>query len=170
MKDRRLTSPASLQVRPTTDKIRSSIFSILADRINNAAVLDAFAGTGAFGIESYSRSAANATFIDMDTDCLKTNLKLLPKEFHHIIKKGDFFKVLWSANQQFNIIFIDPPYGVYETDAVLDVITKNNLLKSGGIIIYEEFFKTTFHNGENFATADERRYGDTIIRFLEMII
>lgn len=170
MKDRRLTSPVSSKVRPTTDKIRSSVFSILADHIKEASVLDAFAGTGAFGIESYSRGAESATFIDMDVDCLKINLKLLPKGFSHIIKRGDFLKVLWRAGEQFHIIFIDPPYGIYKTDVVLDIVTKNNLLKSGGIIIYEEFCKTPFDSGENFIVADERKYGDTTIRFLEMKI
>lgn len=166
MKDRLLISPSGSKVRPTTDKLRSSIFSIMGKRIEGAAVLDAFAGTGAFGIESFSRGAASVVFTDSDTAAVKANVGLLPPSFTFTVKRADFFKALWGE-ARFDVVFIDPPYGVYKSVDILDAVGERELLKKDGILIYEEFFKTHFFAGDYFCITDERRYGDTTVRFLE---
>ena len=156
-------------MRPTTDKARSSIFSILGENVKDARILDAFAGTGAFGIECYSRGSLEVVFIDKDTKGVEANINLISKGFNYKIYRGDFLNYKFIQNN-FDIIFIDPPYGVYEPQKVLEVVHHNSLLSEGGVVVYEEFFKTPFHVTDNFKVTDERKYGDTYIRFMEQNI
>ena len=128
-------------------------------------ILDAFAGTGALGIEAYSRGALHIDFIDKDINTLKINTKLMEKTSYNIYK-GDYFKVSEKLNKQYDLIIFDPPYDVYSTKDVLDKAAEYNLLKDNGIILYEEFYKTNFIENNTFSIYDERKYGDTIIRFL----
>lgn len=169
MKGRQLSSQVSSQTRPTTDKIRLSVFSILGDMDRFPAVLDAFAGTGALGIESYSRGASFVDFIDKDVSAVKSNANLMDKKSFNI-KKGDFFKLASSLNKSYNLIFLDPPYSVYKPCDILKKIEENSLLKTGGVIVFEEFYKTEFISIDAFNIYDERRYGDTAVRFLERTI
>lgn len=165
IKGRQISSPVGGKTRPTTDKLRSALFSILGYGIEGSRVLDAFAGTGAFGIEAYSRGAEYVDFIDRDITSLKMNLSLMKKQSYGM-KKGDFFKTASLLNKSYDIIFLDPPYNEYKTSDVLSVIRDNSLLKDNGIIIYEEFYKTEFVSIDEYIIEDERRYGDTIVRFL----
>lgn len=166
LKARQLNTQVSSKTRPTTDKIRSAIFSILSDVENYANVLDGFAGTGALGIEAYSRGAKYIDFIEKDITCLKINTSLLEKGTYKIYK-GDFFKTAPLIHKQYDLIMFDPPYNMYKTNEVLDVVYNNNLLKDDGIIMYEEFYKTEFIVNDYYNIVDERKYGDTIIRFLK---
>lgn len=131
-------------------------------------ILDAFAGTGALGIEAYSRGARNIDFIDKDINTLKINAKLMDNSSYNIYK-GDYFKTAEKLNKQYDLIIFDPPYDVYSTKDVLDKASEYNLLKDNGIILYEEFYKTKFIENHAFSIYDERKYGDTVIRFLRHI-
>lgn len=82
------------------------------------------------------------------------------------IYRGDYLKICAALKRQYDLIIFDPPYNLYKTDEILATVYKFNLLKNDGIILYEEFYKTEFRLDENFEITDERRYGDTIIRFL----
>lgn len=165
MKAKRLILPKDSSVRPTTDKLRSAVFSILGDRVTGAAVLDGFAGSGALGAEAISRGASFVLFTDTNTDAVSRNALMLPKG-SFVIKKCNFLSGGFSGGS-FDIIFIDPPYGVIGTDKILSVIAEAGALAEGGVIVYEEFYKTPFCCHTHFYIADERRYGDSIIRFLE---
>ncbi len=129
-------------------------------------ILDAFAGTGALGIEAYSRGAKYIDFIEKDISCLKINTSLIESKSYKIYK-GDFFKTAQSLNKQYDLIFFDPPYNMFSTKDILDTAAGFNLLKQEGIIVYEEFYKTDFILNEIFKVTDERKYGDTVIRFLQ---
>ncbi len=131
-------------------------------------ILDAFAGTGAIGIEAFSRGAKHIDFIDKDINTLKINTKLMDKGSYNIYK-GDFFKMAKSLNKQYDLIVFDPPYNLYSTKDILDITRECNLLKNDGIILFEEFYKTEFKVNISFYVYDERKYGDTIIRFLSHI-
>ena len=85
------------------------------------------------------------------------------------IYKGDFFKTAKSLNKQYDLIVFDPPYNLYSTKDILDITRECNLLKENGIILFEEFYKTEFIENSAFIIYDERKYGDTIIRFLSHI-
>ena len=131
-------------------------------------ILDAFAGTGAIGLEAFSRGAKHIDFIDKDINTLKINTKLMDKGSYNIYK-GDFFKMAKSLNKQYDLIVFDPPYNLYSTKDILDITRECNLLKNDGIILFEEFYKTEFKVNISFYVYDERKYGDTIIRFLSHI-
>ncbi|MGA1847503.1 16S rRNA (guanine(966)-N(2))-methyltransferase RsmD [Deferribacter abyssi] len=162
-----LKSPKSFGIRPTTDKVRSAIFSKLYEKINNATVLDLFAGSGAFGIEAISRGAKEVVFIDIDIRLLKINLHLIKKNNYQIIK-GDVYKAINKLKLHFNIIFIDPPYGKIDSKRLLTSILKNQIIANDGILIYEESIRTEFEVTDNFCLIDEKRYGDTKIYYLEI--
>lgn len=146
--------------------MRGALFSSLASDVEDAVVLDAFCGSGAFGIEALSRGAAHVTFQDKDTRPLKLNLPLI-KEYSHDTLMGDFLKVAHALGRKYDIIFIDPPYGVYDTADVLQLIYDNALLKENGVILYEESVRTPFSCPEEcFDLIREKRYGDTVVYFL----
>ena len=168
LKGRQLHSPAGSKTRPTTDKLRSAVFSIISDMQDYPEILDAFAGTGALGIEAYSRGASHIDFIDKDVSSLKINTALMEKGSYNIYR-GDYLKICATLNKQYDLIIFDPPYNMYKTNEILASVCSNNILKDDGIILYEEFYKTEFINYEKFEIIDERRYGDTIIRFLRYI-
>ena len=168
LKGRQLSSQISSKTRPTTDKLRSSIFSILDNMQEYENILDAFAGTGALGIEAYSRGAGHIDFIDKDVNTLKINCQLMEKSAYNIYR-GDFFKTAEKLKKQYDLIIFDPPYNIYSTKDVLNKALEHNLLKDNGIILYEEFYKTEFIENDVYKIYDERKYGDTIIRFLKHI-
>lgn len=149
------------QARPTTDKVRSSIFSILHN-VEGARVLDGFAGSGAMGIEAYSRGAGSIDFIDLDTSSLQLNLNLLDKSIYKLYK-GDFLKLAPTLCGGYDLIFIDPPYGKYEPEMILNICSK--ILCETGLIVYEEYFKTDFSriDREKYNIEKEKRYGDTSV-------
>ncbi len=165
MKAKQISLPKDSKARPTTDKLRSAIFSILSTKIENAKVLDGFAGSGALGIEAISRGANFVYFMDLNINAVNENLKGIDKNLY-AVKKGNFLNTSF-INEPYDIIFIDPPYNTIKSNEILEVIDSKNLLSDDGIIIYEEFYKTEFINHSNFNIFDERKYGDTIIRFLE---
>lgn len=109
-KGRTLKTPASI-TRPTMDRVRAAIFSMLGDRVLGARVLDLFAGTGAIGIEALSRGAAASTFVDQDkksVEVIRQNLALT--KFSAEIKQADVFLFLKHQQEKFDLIFADPPY------------------------------------------------------------
>jgi len=157
-----------LSVRPTTDKVRSAVFSVLFDTVDGANVLDLFCGTGSYGLEALSRGAASAVFVDTDVTYIQKNLKGL-EEFSADVVKGDIFKVLPQINRGFDIIFIDPPYAVYTPDEILALLKDREILANNGVIVYEESIRTEFKISDSHWSLDsEKRYGDTIIRYLSL--
>lgn len=141
------------------------IFSILSTDIIDATVIDIFCGTGAFGIEAISRGAKSVAFIDRNVDSLKANINLISDKEYTITKK-DFLKLNEKSSVVYDIVFIDPPYGVYSSKSILDVVYERILLTDNSTIIYEEFYKTDFPSHDLFNIYDERRAGDTTLRFL----
>lgn len=170
LKGRQILFLKNSNIRPTTDKTRSAIFSILGD-ISGCNVLDICCGTGAFGIEAISRGAKSATFIDIHTDNLKKNLYLIDgKEFNVI--KGDFTKKIpLLSNKLFDIIFIDPPYEKYDLKMIIDLISENNILSLSGTLIIEESKKINpVINHPSMELSDSRNYGDTSVTFYKLKI
>ncbi len=169
----------SRDIRPTSDRCKEALFSILADRISNARVLDLYAGTGALGLEALSRGAQSAVFIDKSNSSLaliKKNSLLVHKLFTGIeeiprilITKGELPKSLVyvirnidNSYKPFDIIFLDPPYEKGFTEKTLECIDTNNLLAEQGIVVAEEYAKETLENDyKTFSLFTTRIYGDT---------
>ncbi len=139
----KLSSIESKDTRPTLDRVKESLFNIINNRIEDAVVLDLFAGSGAIGIEFLSRGCKKAFLCDKSKDAIKfiiENLNKTKLQENAIIANKDyavFLKELYNSNEKIDIIFLDPPYDMdIATDAV-NLILEYNLLNQDGIIIVE---------------------------------
>jgi 16S rRNA (guanine(966)-N(2))-methyltransferase RsmD len=124
LKGRRLKPPDWEGLRPTSDKLRETLFNVLGDHVVGAQVLDGFAGTGAVGIEALSRGAAHVTFVENDSRAirlLQSNLQHCGVEERYAIIRVDFAraKPLLQTSAPFDVVFLDPPYGRAELAAAL---------------------------------------------------
>lgn len=159
-------------VRPTADRVKESLFNILALRFQGARVLDLFSGSGALGIESLSRGAAQIVF----NDCAKDSVALLRKNLKSLkIAEGEDVRVftldaqlcLAAQKQPFDIIFIDPPYRLECGVEAIKTIAQKGLLKEGGVLVFER--DRVFEGGiEGLEVYDERKYGKTYLTFFRV--
>jgi 16S rRNA (guanine966-N2)-methyltransferase len=165
---RRLKAPRGTGTRPTSDRVREALFSMLGD-VQGASVLDLFAGTGALGIEALSRGAHGVVFVERDPSAvraLKQNLTALELEGGEAeLRRGDVFAALQSARdraEKYDLVFIDPPYRrardwAPELSALLPP-----LLVPGARVVVESDRRTPL--ALDLAIEHDRRYGDTSIR------
>ena len=143
---RKLKSPPSPQTRPTSDRLRETLFNILAPRIEDARFLDLCAGTGAVGIEALSRGAAQVTFVDQSREmCVLIKANLEPLKVHQdeieiVTAEASAFlrRRIKKQAESFDIIFFDPPYAA-DYEVVLDYISEHaeQLLSEGGVMVVE---------------------------------
>lgn len=134
---RRLKEPKNMNIRPTSDKVKESIFNIVQFDIEGRRVLDLFAGTGQLGIEALSRGAKSATFVDENNE----SVRIVRENLAHCELQGDVVRAdassFLNSCGKFDLIFIDPPYGSGIIDKVLAKIIQFDILSDGGIIICE---------------------------------
>lgn len=166
-----LFSPKDNRVRPTTDRIKETVFNIVGSKkeIDGRFVLDLFAGSGALGIESLSRGANKVVFIDKDKD----SFALVRQNLVHVGAKADEYE-LYNVDyefglkklkdKEFDLIFIDPPYALGIENKVLDLIKKYNVLAKDGLIVIEHAVNNVF-NDEDF-DFDRRKCGSVGLSFL----
>ena len=163
---RRLKAPPGINTRPTADRVREALFSILGDRVTQARVLDLFAGAGTLGIEALSRGAAQATFVDSApraVAALRANLGALGADAE--VVRSDALRWLRSASggaRQYSLVFLDPPYRRAEGlgGELSDLLPP--VLAPGALVIAESDRRAPLEL--NITATDERRYGDTLIR------
>ena len=140
----KLKAPEGLETRPTTDRIKESLFNIIAPEIYDTYFLDIFSGSGGIGIEALSRGASFAVFIDnsrKSADIIRSNLKAAKFEEKAELLNTDAqraLKVLSEKNMRFDIIFMDPPYSKGLTEKTLSALEQYKLLKETGFIIAEQ--------------------------------
>lgn len=161
--------------RPTRDRVRESLFNILDHLFlgnwSEKIVCDAFAGTGALGLEALSRGALEAYFVEPHQETfytLKENIEACSKERVFLFKET-FEKTLLKEKfpQKCHLIFLDPPYAFKNKGDLFDKITAGNLLEKGGIICFEMAQKETLLPQEGYTLLDERTYGITKILFFQ---
>jgi len=136
---RKLKEPAGLDIRPTSDMVKESVFNIIQFDIEGRLVLDLFAGTGQFGIEALSRGARGATFVDSSPDAIrliKTNLGLCGFQGPATVVMTDSLRYL-EGGGKFDLIFLDPPYDTPLLEKALAKIIEIDKLNPNGIIICE---------------------------------
>lgn len=174
-KGRKLLAPKGLKTRPTSERVREAVFSMLYGRVEDAAFLDLFAGSGAVGLEAVSRGATHATFVESDREalrCLEKNIAALEAEDQASIVKGDAIQVLKKMSKQeksFDIIYADPPYDkgqalkTPDSLLVLKVCDTSGVLKNGGVLFIEERMPfDELHASLNRLTYQGcRRYGQS---------
>jgi 16S rRNA (guanine966-N2)-methyltransferase len=158
---RRLHAPRGGVVRPTSDRVREAVFSILGD-VEGAAVLDLFAGTGAMGIEAISRGAAHATLVDKAVGAAARNVGALGIDDRVRIVRADARTFLGRDDGQYDLIFCDPPYRLARRLAPdLDKLLAPRLREDGLVIV------ETAADGAidlSLPVLKERAYGGSLIR------
>ena len=169
---RSLSAPAGMKTRPTQDYVRESLFNIIRWDVQEARVLDLFAGTGALSLEAISRGASEAVLIDMDRsacDAIKKNMEST--------KLGDFCRLisrdyrqamdqLVREGQTFDVVFIDPPYKMENTGEMCAALYDKGLLSGQFLILVEHRRGMAPLLDERFEAFDLRKYGDTEITFV----
>ena len=137
---RRLKALQGMETRPTTDRVKEALFSIIQFELPGREVLDLFAGTGQLGIEALSRGAARCTFVDQRKDAaalVRENLKLTGLSDQARVVQGDSISYLMSCREKFHVIFLDPPYESGLLEKAMETIAAFDILREHGIMICE---------------------------------
>lgn len=162
-----LKTPDGMLTRPTTDRVKEALFSIINFDIPGAKVLDLFGGTGQLGIEALSRGAKSAVFVDAREDAcklIKENLKRTKMEQDGRVIRSDYADYLSRCREQFDIIFLDPPYAEVFLENALKRITEIDILQSNGIIVTERpLGKELPWEFENYTRSRDYKYGKTLL-------
>lgn len=138
-RSRLLETPLTDKTKPTMDRVREGIFNALGNKVNNAKVLDLFAGSGSYGFESLSRGAKSVVFIDItkeSSNAIKLNAeKLEVSSFNYIHQ--DVVSFLKETDESFDIIFADPPYALKVYEDIIEIVSSKNLLNDDGCLVLE---------------------------------
>ncbi len=169
-KGSRIPSPRGTGVRPTADRVREALFSVLGTVVEGAHVLELFAGTGAFGLEALSRGAGSVVFVEQDrktAEALSRTVRSFGIEDCVSILKMDAvrtLKVLADQGRVFGIVFMDPPYS---SDLILAVVSSDafpGLLEPEGLVIVErEAGESELELPSAFSKRFSRNYGGTVL-------
>lgn len=165
---------AKAQLRPTSDRVRESIFNLLinggyGDPVTDARVLDMFAGTGALGLEALSRGAARACFVEdgaVALGLLRRNIGLMRAEDRVDVIRRDATRLGPVRGEAFDLVFLDPPYGRALGEAALVAAKGGGWLAGGAMIVWEEGVAPSVPEG--FEPLDQRKYGDTVVTLLQV--
>lgn len=160
-KGRRFDVPRTFKARPTTDFAKENIFNVLNGYIDleDATALDLFAGTGSISLELLSRGCRTVVSVEKDRD----HARFIQQCIDHIgadnnvLIRGDVFKFIGSCHEQFDFIFADPPYALAELPQLPDMILSHDMLKEGGLLVFEHGAKNSFQDHPRF--VDHRAYG-----------
>ena len=162
-----LKTPEGMKTRPTADRVKEALFSIIQFDILNAKVLDLFAGTGQLGIEALSRNAKYAVFVDeQDKACklIYENLKKTKLENAARVVRSDYEIFLNNCHEKFDVIFLDPPYAEKFLENALNFITEIDILQSGGIIVTERpAGKDLLFDFPGYSRSKDYKYSNTVL-------
>lgn len=176
LRGRTLVTPSSPAIRPTSDRTREAVFNVLAHvregGLNGLRVLDLFAGTGAQGIEALSRGASACLFVEDAAEArgiIRDNIEAFGLTGVAKIFRRDATRLgPVGTIQPFDLVFADPPYGKGLGEKALSAALDGGWLNPGARIVMEEAASARFELPAGFVLSDEREYGDTIIRFLDL--
>lgn len=163
---RRLLEFKGMDIRPTTDRVKESVFNLIQEYISGAEVLDMFGGSGALSLEALSRGAAHAVCIDKDrraADIIRKNAQTLNYTDKCEILNGDSFEYLRRCGRSFDIVFLDPPYNEGFIEPALRGISENDILSEGGIAVLESDDTDFFGEADGLEIIKQRKYGRTYI-------
>ena len=162
-----LKTPDGVLTRPTIDRVKEALFSIINFDIPTSHVLDLFGGTGQLGIEALSRGAKSAVFVDQREDAcklIKENLRRTKLEQDAKVVRMDYLDYLKRTKEKFDIIFLDPPYAEVFLENALKCITEIDILQSGGIIVAERpLGKDLPWDFEGYTRSKDYKYGKVLL-------
>ncbi len=166
-KGRKLAPPLDRAVRPTPDRVKEALFSILGDQVEDAVVLDLFAGSGNLGLEALSRGARKCYFGDSSRDSIRlihSNVAHCKAESVSHIMQGDYRNVLAQLRERVDLVFVDPPYRDQLWEDVLSILSEKQLMNPDGLIILEHSREIEFPQQVNsFRKIKEGRYGTVVL-------
>lgn len=166
-----LKTPEGMLTRPTADRVKEALFSIIQFEVPGTEVLDLFGGTGQLGIEALSRGAKHATFVDAREEAcalIRVNLKRTYMEGEVI--RRDYLDFLNQCSRRFHIIFLDPPYAEVFLENALKRIAEIDILYSNGIIVTERpLGKELPWESPGFSRSRDYKYGKTILTIFRRV-
>lgn len=167
---RNLVSARGPDIRPATDRVKESIFNVLQNRLSleGALVLDLFAGTGSLGIETISRGAAHADFVDTteaSLRLLRANIARLSCQSLCTVIEVDAMRFIETTEKRFDLIFADPPYAFEGTRFIPEKIFDRRLLEKEGFLIIEHQKSTEFPESLRYRAAVRKEFGQTLVSF-----
>jgi 16S rRNA (guanine(966)-N(2))-methyltransferase RsmD len=169
LKGRRLKTPDWEGLRPTSDKLRETLFNVLAPRVAGARVLDGFAGTGALGIEALSRGAASVTFIERDRRAqalIEANLAQCGIHSGYNLVRGAVEQAAAAGHAPFDIVLLDPPYTVPGHTALTEI---DALVAPGGVAVLEHARRATVpEQAGRLVRVRQITSGDSMLSFYEL--
>ena len=171
-KGRIINTVTDLSVRPATDRVRQTVFDMLANRIEfeGATVLDLFAGSGSLGIEALSRGAAHVTFVERGEEAvqhLKHNVRSLGCEAATEICEMDAMIFLKGRQSSYDLVFADPPYAFDRTEEIPQVVFREKMVKPQGYLIVEHSKDVRFEGTPLYRKGPEKRFGRTVVTFFQ---
>jgi len=177
LRGKKLFSPRGRSVRPTADRLRETIFNIIAAEVPGAVVLDLFAGTGALGIEALSRGASSAWFVDRSAAALS----LLEKNLSACNLTGRSRRIRWDiakslhclsdARPLFTLVFIDPPYACGLLSAAMFHLHRSRSTASGALVVIEHGIDEPLDEpGSAYHIEDRRRYGKSLVSIARYLV
>ena len=162
-----LKTPEGMLTRPTADRVKEALFSIINFDLPGAVVLDLFGGTGQLGIEALSRGASSAVFVDQREDAcriIRENLRRTKLESQGRVVRSDYLDYLRRSREKFDIILLDPPYAEVFLENALNCITEIDILQTGGIIVAERpVEKELPFEFEGYTRSRDYKYGRTLL-------
>lgn len=172
---RSLIAPTGNEIRPTTDRVRESLFSILENRygdlLHDGKIIDLFAGTGAFGLEAVSRGAAFVLFVEQSREAqriIARNIDELKLKKRVQILRKDVTKLQKMHKEgPFDIVFADPPYGMGLAEKAAITLIKNGWMSERSLFVAEDRKGSSAPFLPSFNLVDQRIFGDTVIRFFK---
>jgi 16S rRNA (guanine966-N2)-methyltransferase len=176
LKGRKLQKLEGINIRPTSDRVKESLFNILGTRVFDSEFLDLFAGSGGIGIEAYSRGAAKIVFIDesiKSIQVLKGNLEQLKVSQRIEVYNTDYIHALHKLSQEgrgFDIIFVDPPYLKGFAQNALVHISQEGILKEEGLLVIEHDLEDSMpETAGKLRLGRQKKYGNTMLSFYQWI-
>lgn len=166
-KGRRIAAPPS-GTRPMTGRARESLFAILGHRIEGADVLDLYAGSGSLGLESLSRGAASATFVERSRKASRIIAEnIAAVGLGGTVVTASAATAIERTDARFDVIFIDPPYRDADGEVAALVGALERVLAEGGLVVVHRQSSSTIAVPEFLTCTDERRYGDAVVTMME---
>lgn len=171
-KGRKLIPPATMETRPTLDRVKEAMFSMILGYVPDAVAIDVFAGTGSLGLEAASRGAKEVYLVDkspLTFPLLKENVENLKFSDFCFPLNMDSYEALRSLGRKgkvFDLIFIDPPYCKEMIPEALKVVKENNLLQKDGLIVTKiDTIEEIYEGYEDIILTQSRKYGNTTVCF-----